>query len=66
MNPPNRDAMDSGVGKVLRWTASNTNPDRRNIPPMPEHIVEELADLWCAVLLESLRRHPIHAEPDAA
>jgi len=54
------------VGKVLRWPTSDAEPDLRNISPMPEHIIEQLADLWCEVLLESLNRHPVHAEPDAA
>lgn len=27
--------------------------------PLPEAVVEQLAELWCDVLVANLRRHPI-------
>lgn len=27
--------------------------------PLPEDVVEQLAELWCEALLANLRRHPI-------
>lgn len=29
--------------------------------PLPEHVIEALAELWCEALLANLRRHPIEA-----
>ena len=28
---------------------------------LPEDLIEHLAELWCEVLLENMRRHPIEA-----
>jgi hypothetical protein len=27
--------------------------------PLPENVIEQLAELWCEALLANLRRHPI-------
>ncbi len=33
--------------------------DRDMLPPLPEHVIEQLADLWCELLLADLERHPL-------
>jgi hypothetical protein len=32
------------------------------LPPLPDAIIEQLAELWCEALLANLRRHPIQPE----
>jgi hypothetical protein len=39
----------------------NGEPTRR---PLPESVVEQLAELWCEVFMANLQRHPI--APDRA
>ena len=34
--------------------------ERRVGPPLPEHVVDRLAELWCEALLANLLRHPLH------
>jgi hypothetical protein len=37
----------------------NGEPMRR---PLPESVIEQLAELWCDVFMANLRRHPIPPE----
>jgi hypothetical protein len=37
----------------------NGEPMRR---PLPDSVIEQLAELWCDVFLANLRRHPIQPE----
>jgi hypothetical protein len=38
---------------------SGAAPDTaRMMPPLPEPVIEQLADLWCELILANLRGHP--------
>lgn len=51
--------MSDRRSKLLPWRARDAAPDERNIPPMPEAMIERLSDLWVEVLLADLERHPV-------
>lgn len=44
---------------VLDWRPRDSAPRGGSMPPLSEAAIEQLAELWCEVLLENLRRHPI-------
>lgn len=35
----------------------------RIMPPLPESLIEQLAELWCEALLANIRRHPLPTTP---
>jgi hypothetical protein len=37
-------------------------PENVEMPPLPEAVIEQLAELWCEAILSNLRRHPIQPE----
>ena len=40
-------------------TPPDSKPDVPMRRPLPESVVEKLAELWCEALLANLQRHPI-------
>lgn len=50
------------AGERLRVPVADIGSARseaRIMPPLPESIIEQLAELWCEALLANLRRHPL-------
>jgi hypothetical protein len=45
---PSEDAAETG----------NREDERRMIRPLPDDVIERLAELWCEALLANLRRDP--------
>jgi hypothetical protein len=42
-----------------RQPITDADGEARMMPPLPEPLIEQLAELWCEALLANLRRHPI-------
>ena len=40
-------------------TAGSREDGRRIMRPLPDDVIERLADLWCEALLANLRRQPV-------
>jgi hypothetical protein len=38
-----------------------TGDPKMTRPPLPDAVVEQLAEFWCEAILANLRRHPIAA-----
>jgi hypothetical protein len=43
--------------------AGNRKDEPRIIQPLPEAVIEHLAELWCEALLANLQRHPLTTGP---
>jgi hypothetical protein len=64
---PMEPAAPGRSANVLPWRDRGAaQPRGSNIAPLPEPVIEQLADLWCEVLLESLRRRPIESMQKAS
>ena len=44
--------------------AGSRQDEPRIMQPLPEDVIERLADLWCEAILANMRRRPLRAEGD--